>query len=407
MRHVNYTLKPATINNAKPREKSYALTDGGGLLLEVLPSGNRTWRFKYHLNGKREKVTIGAYPAFSIKQARDRHDELRALVERGESPAKSKQASSAAQKLADARRLSFRTFARRWIDETLFYRSSGYVAQTVRWLDAYVYPAIGDMQLAEVHPSDVLAIIKARADTTVTAERIRVIVQQIYNHAIRNLLVTTNPAQPLRGAIARAPVEHHRHLSEKELGEFWRKLAVQGAHATTIAASKLLMFTMTRKSELLRSTWPEFDLDAAVWDVPKERMKMGKPHRVFLSRQALALLREVQTLTGGGSYVFPSIFRGSVPMGDVTLNHFFKRIDFGVPDFSPHGLRGTAATLLREHGFGRDVVELLLAHSEKNATVAAYSHMELAADRKRALQYLADRVEMLAAAGEVIPLRAA
>jgi integrase len=167
------------------------------------------------------------------------------------------------------------------------------------------------------------------------------------------------------------------------------------------------MLTMTRKSELLRSTWPEFDLDAAVWDVPKERMKMGKPHRVFLSRQALAVLREVHKLTGGGSYVFPSIFRGSVPMGDVTLNHFFKRIDFGVPDFSPHGLRGTAATLLREHGFGRDVVELLLAHSETNATVAAYSHMELAADRKRALQYLADRVEMLAAAGGVIPLRAA
>ncbi len=81
--------------------------------------------------------------------------------------------------------------------------------------------------------------------------------------------MTTNPAKPLRGAIARAPVEHHRHLTEQELGEFWRKLAVQGAHPTTIAASKLLMLTMTRKSELLRSTWSEFDLDAAVWDLPR------------------------------------------------------------------------------------------------------------------------------------------
>ena len=118
-----------------------------------------------------------------------------------------------------ASQATFRNFARRWVDETLVYRSSGYVAQTVRWLDAYVYSAIGDMHLAEVQPSDVLAIIKTRADTTVTAERIRVIVQQVYNvynHAIRSLLVATNPAQPLRGAIARAPVEHHRHLSEKE-----------------------------------------------------------------------------------------------------------------------------------------------------------------------------------------------
>lgn len=407
MRHVNYILKPATIDNAKPREKAYALTDGGGLQIEILPSGGKTWRFKYHLNGKREKVTIGAYPAYTIKQARDRHEELRALVARGQSPAKAKQAAVSAQKIAEARRLTFRSFAQRWVDETLFHRSGGYVAQTVRWLDAYVYPAIGDRPLDEVLPRDVLAIIKARADTAVTAERIRVIVQQIYNHAIRNLLVTTNPAQPLRGAIARAPVEHHRHLSEKELAAFWRKLEDQGAHVTTIAATRMLMLTMTRKSELLRSKWSEFDLDAAQWDIPAERMKMGKNHRVFLSRQAVDILRQVHEFTGHGAYVFPSIFRGSVPMGDVTLNHFFKRMDFGVPNFSPHGTRGTAATLLREHGFGRDVVELLLAHSEKNATVAAYSHMELAADRKRALQFLADRIEHLVVGANVVTLRAA
>jgi integrase len=136
-------------------------------------------------------------------------------------------------------------------------------------------------------------------------------------------------------------------------------------------------------------------------------MKMGKPHRVFLSRQAVEILGHVHQLMGHGEYVFPSIFRGSVPMGNVTLNHFFKCIDFGMPDFSPHGTRGTAATLLRKYGFGRDVVELLLAHSEKNATVAACSHMELAADRKRALQYLADRVEAMAAGLNLIPLRAA
>jgi integrase len=103
----------------------------------------------------------------------------------------------------------------------------------------------------------------------------------------------------------------------------------------------------------------------------------------------------------------PSIFRGSVPTGDVTLNHFFKRIDFGVPDFSPHGLRGTAATLLRERGFGRDVVELLRPHSEKNATVAAFGPIELAAERKRGLPFLADRVEALATGATVVPMRAA
>ena len=114
MRHTNYLLRPLTIDNAKPRDKAYALTDGGGLLLEVLPSGTKTWRFKYHLNGKREKVTIGANPAYTTKQARDRHEELRALVERGESPAKTKQSSMAARKVAESRDLKVRVFARRW-----------------------------------------------------------------------------------------------------------------------------------------------------------------------------------------------------------------------------------------------------------------------------------------------------
>ena len=113
------------------------------------------------------------------------------------------------------------------------------------------------MQLSEVQPGDVLKIIKARADTPVTAERIRVIVQQFYNHAIRNLMVTTNPAQPLRGAIVRAPVKHHRHLSEKELAAFWRKLDQQGAHVTTIAASRLLTLTMARKGDMY-----DFDVGA-------------------------------------------------------------------------------------------------------------------------------------------------
>jgi integrase len=397
MRHVTYVLEPATIDGAKPRDKAYALTDGAGLLLEVLPSGTKTWRFKYHLNGKREKVTIGAYPVVTIQDAREKHEELRALVERGESPARAKQSRLAARKLAESRALSFKKFAQRWVDETLFYRSEGYRAQIVRWLDAYVYPEIGDIQLDDVEPADVLSIVQKRTATAVTAERIRTIIQQIFNHAIRQRLIATNPATPMRGVVSRPPVQHHKHLNEKELGAFWRAVDEQGAHLTTIAATKLLFLTMARKSELLRATWPEFDLTIGLWDIPAGRMKNGKAHRVFLSHQATELLLMVQQLTGHGAYVFPSIFRASVPMGEVTLNHFFSRIDFGVAGFSPHGTRGTGATLLREHGFALDVVELLLAHNEKSATVAPGSQAELAPQRKKALQFLADRIDQLAA----------
>lgn len=409
MRHVNYSLKPATIDNAKPKDKAYALTDGGGLILEIQPSGSKSWRFKYHLHGKREKVTIGGYPAFSIKQARDRHEELRAMVERGESPAKSKQQAQVQRKADEAKAVTFQTFAQIWIDETLFYRSSGYRAQIVRWLDTYVHPEIGHFQLGDVMPAHVLAIIEKRLDTPGAADRIRVIIQQVYNFAIRKLIVTTNPAQPLRGVVTVPPARHYRHLNERELGAFWRALGQQGAHAGTVYAAQLLMLTMVRKGELIRATWHEFDLEAGVWDIPGPRMKMKKPHRVFLSRQALELLHILKTFTARDNpagWVFPSIYKRNVPLGEATLNHLFKRLEFGVPEFPPHGTRGTAATLLREHGFGRDVVELLLAHAEDDQTVAAYSHMELVPERKRAMQFLADRIDSLAEGAKVVRMAA-
>ena len=405
-REFNYQLTTPKVERAKPRDKPYPLTDGGGLYVDVLPTGSKVWRYKYHRDGKREKVTIGPYPAIGIEKARSEHRRMCEQLRDGKSPAQAKQRAAAERKAAQARAVDFRTFAGRWVEETLFHRSAGYRAQTVRWLDQYVHPAIGDRQIGDIVPADVLAIVEKRRDTAVTADRIRVVMQKIFNHAIRKLLITSNPATPLRGVVQRPPVQNQRHLNEHELGAFWRALEKQGAHATTIAATKLLFLTMTHKNELLRARWTEFDLVLGVWDIPASRMKSRKPHRVVLSHQADEQLQMLKPLTGHGEYVFPSVFRGSVPMGDVTLNHFFKRIDFGVPEFSPHGTRGTAATLLREHGFARDVVEMLLTHGEESPTVAAYTQAEHAAERKRALQFLADRIDTLAAGAEVVALRA-
>lgn len=409
MRHVNYKLKPAVIDNAKPKEKPYSLTDGGGLLIEILTSGSKVWRYKYHLDGKREKVTIGSYPEIGIKAARDKHEELRAMVELGQSPAKAKKADIEERMVEVERAMTFEAYSKVWIRETLFYRSEGYRSQKARWLEKYINPHIGHMSLADVKPRHVLAIIEAQKQTPGMANRLRVIVQQVYNFAIRKLLIESNPAIPLKGAVPVPPSEHHRHLSEKDLAAWWRAIPQQGAHATTILATQLLFLTMTRKVELLRARWGEIDLDGAVWDVPKERMKMRRPHRVYLSTQAVEKLRTVHQLTwqGPDSYVFPSIFKRAMPMGLETLNHFFGRMDFGVSGFSPHGTRGTAATLLREHGYRKDVVELLLAHVETNRTSAAYNHHELAEERRVALQFLADYTEKLAAGAEVIQFKQA
>ncbi len=158
-----------------------------------------------------------------------------------------------------------------------------YRKQAESRLERFVWPAIGSNGLSVVRPADVLKIIEAVRATPKTAEGVRAIIQQIYNYAIQKLLVEVNPALPLRGVIEVPPAEHHRHLSEPELGAFWRSVERQGAHFATIASTKLLMYSMCRKSEVLRARWREFDLEKGQWDLPAERMKMKQPHRVYLS----------------------------------------------------------------------------------------------------------------------------
>ncbi|NPT46156.1 tyrosine-type recombinase/integrase [Paraburkholderia sp. 1N] len=410
-RHFNYTLTPTRLNNAKPQEKPYKLTDGGGLYVLVMPRGAKTWIYQYSLDGKRREVTIGRYPEIGVADARDRHAEYRAMVEHGSNPAAYKRADDAERKARaelKADEGQFKAFSLKWLDERLGSKSDGYSKQMRSSLERFVWPDIGSKALEDVKAAHVLAIIEKRRDTPNTAENVRVLIQQVYNYAIQKLLVETNPALALRGVIQVPKAEHHRHLSEPELGAFWRAVGKQGAHPSTTAATKLLMYSMCRKAEVLRAKWSEIDTDKAQWDIPAARMKSRRPHRVYLSTQALELLEVQRALTGAGEYVFPSAFRANVPMADATLNHLFKRLDFGVPEFSPHGTRGTAATLLREHGFSRDVVELLLAHTERSQTAASYHHHELEAERRRALQYLADETDRqaaISAAGNVVNIK--
>lgn len=410
-RHFNYTLTPTRLNNAKPKEKPYKLTDGGGLYVQIECGGAKTWRYQYVLDGKRREVSIGRYPEIGVAAARDQHAEYRAMVAAGTDPAEHKRQDKAERKARELLRADegqFKAFSLKWIDERLADKTEGYRAQIRSRLERFVWPAIGRRALEDVKPAHVLEIIEARRATPNTAEGVRVIIQQVYNYAIQKLVVESNPAVPLRGVITVPKAEHHRHLSESELGTFWRALGRQGAHPSTTAAARLLTYSMCRKSEVLRAKWAEFDFDKAQWDIPAERMKSRRPHRVYLSRQALEVLEVMRAVSGDGIYVFPSVKITSVPLAEATLNHLFKRLDFGVPEFSPHGTRGTAATLLREHGFSRDVVELLLAHTERSQTAASYHHHELEAERRKALQYLADEIDRqaaISAAGNVVNIK--
>lgn len=408
MRDVEYKLSDLKVKKAAPAEKAYKLIDGGGLFLHVLPTGRKVWRYQYSFNGKRRDVTIGTYPAVPLEKAHRMHSEYRALRERGIDPADQKQEEKRKkQESARQKRIStFKALSLLWLKERMASRATSYVNQQQGWLERFVWPDIGEVPVSEIRPADVLRIIEPLRKTPVTADGVRVLIQSVLDHGIRKLLIDTNAARPLRGVIEVPAPTHHRHLSERELGAFWRSLNEGHAHYQTVVAAKLLMLTMCRKSEITKARWAEVDLDSAQWTIPAERMKAKRPHRVYLSRQAVDLLRQLHNFSGDGEYLFPNVYHPKRPLGDATLNSYFKRLDFGVEGFSPHGTRGTAATLLREHGFDRAVVELLLAHTERDKTAASYHHHELPDERRRALQFLADRIDALAA-DNVVPMRRA
>lgn len=408
MRHVNYVLTPVKLNAAKPKEKPYKLADGGGLFVRVSTAGTRTWCYGYTYGTRRKEVTFGQFPEVGVKEARDKHLAARTLLASGHDPAAAKRGEKEAlRRRVEADAYVFKTFAGTWIDECLADASEIYRHKIKQRLDNHVYPTIGHKPLEEIKPRDVLAVMEKLRDRPVTAEKCRSIISAIFDHAIRKLIVETNPASAMKGVVKVPAATHHRHLSEEELGVFWRALAKYDNSDTdpsTVACARIIALTLCRKSEAVKARWAEFDLDRGVWEIPAPNTKMRRAHRVFLSRQALAILKAQHELTGGEEFVFSTFERRKSSLSPATMSHLFKRLD-GVPvEFAPHGLRGTGATILREHGFGRDVVELLLAHVEKGVA-AAYHHHELVEERRAALQHYADTIEALAAGAKVVGLK--
>lgn len=411
-REFKTRLSTLAIKSAKPRDKPYPLSDGGGLFLEVLPTGAKVWRYSYRFEGRRSKVTIGPFPEIGLAQARELHLAQRKILVAGADPARVKRNDKAARTAKAARADTFEAFTRLWIKETLFHRGEHGRKQTVAWLERDVFPKIGALQLGDVQPADVLAIVEGLRDTPTTANRVRAILGQIFNYGIRKLLLTANPAQAVRGAVVAPEVEHYRPLTPKEVPGFIRALDECGAHQATKLAVKLAMLTVVRKANVTMARWEHFNLEAREWTIPGRGaggdglMKMKREHCVYLSRQAVDVVLKARELSGDSPWLFPSIYKASQPMGEQTINHLFTRLyAMGVAeDFKPHGLRSTASTMMNESGLVRyDVVNKIMAHKEPGVR-GVYNRAEYAKERAEALQWYADHLDRICKGADVIEL---
>lgn len=388
------TLTEARIRAAKAPEKPLKLFDGGGLFLLVQPNGSRLWRLKYRVEGREKLLALGAYPEVGLKAARQRREDARRQIAGGIDPGVERKVRK------QALENTFEALAREWLEKhrSKFTETTFTKAQWM--LEDLLFPYIGARAIDSIEAPDLLVPlrkIEARGRME-TAHRTKWRAGQVFLYAIATGRAKRNPAADLRGALAPVKSKGRAAITDPaRIGDLLRTLDSYSGQLGTEIALKLAPLLFVRPGELRAARWEEFTLDGKepVWRIPAERMKMGEEHLVPLSRQAVARLRELEPVTGPNGYLFPSLRTAARPMSENTINAALRRLGYSKDEMTAHGFRAMASTCLNEQGFAPDVIELQLAHAERNKVRAAYNRAQRLPERRKMMQAWADYLDVL------------
>ena len=408
-------LTDTKIRTTKPGDKPVRLYDERGLYLEVTPNGGRWWRLKYRHEGKEKLLSMGTYPDTNLKVAREKRDQARALLAAGVDPSEARRSEKAAKSQVATN--SFEAVAREW-HATIHVPqvSTGHAARTLIRLEQDVFPRLGRVPIGEIKAPQLLEAmrrIEARGAIE-TAHRALQACGQVFRYAIATGRAERDPTPDLRGALKPVLVRHMPAITDPQrVGELLRAIESYKGMPITRAALQLAPLVFVRPGELRKAEWGEFDLERAQWRIPAARMKRikqeklsGAPHVVPLSRQALAIMRDLHPLTGHGRYVFPSPRAGERPMSDNAVLSALRRMGFPSDEMTGHGFRAMARTLLAERlAMDEAVIEAQLAHAVKDALGRAYNRTEYLDQRLKMLQTWADYLDRLREGAEVIPIK--
>ena len=366
-------LSDARIRRTKAGATPVRLSDGDGLYLLVQPCGSALWRFDYILAGRRNTLSLGAYPEVSLTLARQRRAEARAKVAAGVDPSRERQAA----REAAAQAMTFGEVADEWLARQKHVLAPVTFEKATWMLKALVGPWLGRRPIAEIEPPELLSVlrrIESRGKHE-TAHRTKQRCGQVFRYAIATGRAQRDPSADLRDALTPVRSKHRAAVTHPEqVGELLN--AIDGFNGTFVVKSALQLapLVFVRPGELRKAEWREIDLEAAEWRIPAERMKMREAHIVPLSTQAVAILQELRPLTEHSRYVFPSIRTITRPMSDGTINAALRRLGYDSDQHVGHGFRAMASTLLNEMGWAPDVIERQLAHQGTNAIRRAYTH---------------------------------
>jgi integrase len=397
-------LTDTACKNAKSLAKAYKKADGGGLYLEVMPNGSRYWRLKYRFGGKEKRLACGVYPETSLAEAREKRAVARKMLEEGIDPSSAKRDN---RQLAEVNAANtFEVVAREWHERNREKWTPLYAQDILHRLETDIFPVIGKRPVAGISPLIVLNSLK-RIENRGAGEMARRAGQycgQIFRYAVVTGRTDRNPTADLKGALKPVKHGHFSALEPKDLPEFLHTLERNDARlfVLTRLAIRLMLLTFVRTGELINAAWEEFDLDGAEWAIPAERMKMRKPHIVPLSKQAVTILRQLQTMNGNYQWVFASPTKPRRHMSNNTILKALERLGYK-GRMTGHGFRALAMTTIQEKlKYPHDVVDRQLAHAPRNKVDAAYDRTKYLDERRKMMQEWADYLDTTANGGKVI-----
>jgi integrase len=380
----------------KPSESLQKLSDSGGLQFWVTPTGGRLWRYAYRFAGKQKLLALGTYPLLTLAKARCARDLAREQLLDGIDPSHARKLKKlGGPHLGN----TFQDLGKEYLEKL---RREGRAANTVakvEWLLGFAYPVIGPLPLAKIQSVEVLSVLRtleARGRRE-SARRLRSTIGAVFRYAIATARAQNDPTTALKGALTAPITKSYAAITEaRKFGPLLRAIDGFDGQPTTRAALQLMALLFPRPGELRASEWSEFDLQSWIWTIPASRTKMRRPHRVPLSKQAVAILTDLNKIKAQGHLVFPSVRTWQRPLSENTLNAALRRLGYAHDEATAHGFRATASTLLNESGkWNADAIERQLAHVEGNNVRRAYARGEHWEERVRMMSWWANYLDEL------------
>jgi len=386
-------LTDKKIKSLLPKEKQYKESDGKGLYLLVHSNGSKYWKLKYRINGKEKTLSIGVYPEVTLGEAREEMLDAKKQISKGIDPSEQKQLQKLMAETSSAE--SFEAIAREWHEVKKGEWTERHASYVLKRIETDLFSALGRRPIKEITAPELLAVLRLveKRGALDIAKRLLQTSGQIFRYAISTGKVERDITADLKGALKARQKSNYSYLKQDELPEFLQKLESYDGEYQTKLGLKLLIYTFVRTNELRGAKWQEVNFEDKIWKIPKERMKMRKEHWVPLSHQALDILQELKKVNGTSEFILPNRTRSNTHISNNTLLYAMYRLGYH-SRATVHGFRATASTILNEHEFNRDHIELQLAHSESGSR-ASYNHAQYLEPRREMMQWYSDLIDQL------------